>query len=592
MCGIVGGNLYKSREEINDVLRHLEHRGPDASGIFLSSQSTFWLGHSRLSIVDLSEQANQPFESLNQSYICAYNGELYNHKELAAAQGLKLRTTSDTEVVVELFSSLGPKAVNRFNGMFALAIYDLQKEELHLFRDRIGIKPLYFFNEGDSFAFASELPALKSLVGNLEVNREALSLFLHRGYIPEPLTFYKNIFKFPAGAHGVVKNGKLNIERYWRAEDYIKESTLSSEKVVLDQIEELLRDSIKLRLMSDVPYGSFLSGGADSGLITAMATDLCDEPIHCFNVSFEDAVFDESPYAKAMSDHLGAKYHHIRVTKKQVMEDLDSGMDLVGEPFADSSVFPTMAISRFAARHVKMVLSGDGGDELFMGYGAYNWAERLTKHWTYRKMLASVLRATGKARNKRAANVFDCASKHDMQAHIFSQEQNLFSGKEIEKILRMKFKDPYVANPGSRPFSPAEEQAFFDLTNYLKDDLLVKVDRASMRYGLEARVPFLDHRLVELSLNIDPVLKRKNGESKYLIKKIMERYYPKELIYRKKWGFSIPLEKWMKSTILEAKSSEPYINQAFKDLGYKYTLKANGYLYNRLYALMILSRYI
>jgi asparagine synthase (glutamine-hydrolysing) len=312
--------------------------------------------------------------------------------------------------------------------------------------------------------------------------------------------------------------------------------------------------------------------------------------LNTFNVSFEDAIFDESPFAERMAAHIGAKYHHIKMTKKEVMGNLEAGYDLVGEPFADSSVFPTMAVSRFAAEHVKMVLSGDGGDELFMGYGAYTWADRMEKHWPYRGLMAKGLRMTGKARNKRAANVFGAPSKAELAAHIFSQEQNLFSKKEIEKMTSKAHTDPYqMPQDLNRSLTPAEAQSFFDLTNYLKDDLLVKVDRASMRYSLEARVPFLDHRMVEYALNIDPALKRKNGESKYPIKKIMERYYPNDLIYRKKWGFSIPLEKWMQDE--GAMSVHPSFQKSYEVLEAKYR-SGDGYLYNRLYALKVLSRYI
>ncbi|MCZ4407262.1 asparagine synthase (glutamine-hydrolyzing) [Cryomorphaceae bacterium 1068] len=588
MCGIIGS--VSGRSLLNkSIVDTLFHRGPDSGNLWQDSKGKTVFGHRRLSIIDLAEAANQPFFSISGRYVMVYNGEVYNYRDLVSKNSLRLKTQSDTEALLEFLVQEGFDQITQLNGMFALAIYDKETDEIHLFRDRLGIKPLYYYHDGNRFAFASELPALKELIGDVEINQDVIPLFLHRGYIPEPYTFYKNIYKFPAGAYGLYKNGKLTIKKYWRPEDHITETVLHSEAQVLQKVEELLRDSVQMRLMSDVPFGTFLSGGADSGLITAMAADQLKEPILTFNVSFEDAAFDESPFAKAMADHLGAKYHHIHVTRKEVMDNLEQGIDLLGEPFIDSSVFPTMAVSKFAAQHVKMVLSGDGGDELFMGYGAYTWADRMTKYWPYRKVLTMALRASGKTRNKRAANVFDAPSKAELFAHIFSQEQNLFSRKEIERISNKEFIDPYSPSKKARDFSPAEEQAFFDLTNYLKDDLLVKVDRASMRYSLEARVPFLDHRLVELSLNIDPKLKRKNRESKYLIKKIMERYYPNELIYRQKWGFSIPLEKWMKEYHpyrVSAVYEKPYneINRNYQS--------GDDYLYNRLYALKVLSRYI
>lgn len=589
MCGILGHiNLQLSQK---GALEIMSHRGPDAAGEWNDGMGKAYLGHRRLSIIDLNEGANQPFESFNGRYVMVYNGEIYNYQDLASRYGLSLKTHSDTEVLLEFLIQEGIDQITQINGMFALTIYDKETDELHVFRDRLGIKPLYYYHDGNQFAFASELPALKELIGDVEINRDAIPLFLHRGYIPEPLTFYKNIYKFPAGAYGLYKNGKLTIEPYWRPEDHITETTLQSEAQVIQKVEELLRDSVKMRLMSDVPFGTFLSGGADSGLITAMAADQIKEPLHTFNVSFEDTAFDESPFARSMAEHIGANYHHIHVTRKEVMDNLEKGMDLIGEPFADSSVFPTMAVSRFAAKHVKMVLSGDGGDELFMGYGAYTWADRMEKYWPYRKLLATALRATGKGRNKRAANVFDCPSRVEVFAHVFSQEQNLFSRKEIEQITGSEFQDSYRLLEKAREFLPAEEQAFFDLTNYLKDDLLVKVDRASMRYGLEARVPFLDHRLVELSLNIDPALKRKNGESKYLVKKIMERYYPHELIYRQKWGFSIPLEKWLSNSDFYGTKFDydRKLTSSFRELEQRYLNNPDdSFLYNRLYTLKCL----
>ena len=390
---------------------------------------------------------------------------------------------------------------------------------------------------------------------------------------------------------------RLSLKHYWRAEDFISSSVISNEKQITSQVEELIRDSVKLRLIADVPYGTFLSGGADSGLISAIAADISNTPINTFNVSFEDAFYDETPFALKMAQIINSNHHNIKVTKTDVLNNLDQGIKLVGEPFADSSVFPTMAVSKFASQHVKMALSGDGGDELFMGYGAYNWADRFDNKIlkSGRKALATGLRMKGGNRNNRAANVFDFRRKDSIQSHIFSQEQNLFSAKEVENITG---RTPYPYNPErnlKRKLTAAEEQAFFDLTHYLKDDLLTKVDRSSMRYGLEVRVPFLDHRLVELALNIDPAIKRKNGEQKYIVKKIMERYYPKELIYRQKWGFSVPLEKWLQSHdfLKQLATDNTAFQNTFNTLDNKYrNSKENAYLYNRLYALKSLAPYI
>lgn len=595
MCGIIGSITMATGFDASVGINKLAHRGPDASGVFYSSNKEVFLGQTRLSIVDLSDAANQPFHSEDGRYTMVYNGELYNHRELANKHALSLRTSSDTEVLLNLYIKLGEAFLSELNGMFAAAIYDSLTNKLFLCRDRLGIKPLYYFKDEQSLAFASELPALKALVPTQQIDQESAAQFLHRGYIAEPKTLYHKTFKFPSGAFATYADGKLDIKHFWKPEDSITAHTHSDEFKTIKTLEALLRDSVSLRLMADVPYGTFLSGGTDSGLITALAADLSSEPLNTFNVSFEDTAFDETPFAVAMAKTIGAKHHHIKVTKKEVMENLHTGFNLVGEPFADSSVFPTMAISKFAAQHVKMVLCGDGGDELFLGYGAYNWAERMSNpiFWNGRKAIATALRIKGGARNRRAANVFDIPNKASFHHHIFSQEQNLFTEKEASEIMGFKWNDNWQMPNSKRKLSTKETQAFFDLTNYLKDDLLVKVDRSSMRQSLEARVPFLDHRMVEFALNIDPKLKTKNGETKYLLKKIMERYYPKDLIYRQKWGFSIPLEKWMKNSpnLLQSNTSSQYYG-TFETIKRNYNADGDSqFLYNRLYTLRSLTNY-
>ncbi len=602
MCGIAGifTNRPLTGQEITQCTSQLRHRGPDAFGSYITQNDHFGLIHTRLSIIDLSSAANQPFHSADGRYIMVYNGEVYNHRDLANKHALSLKTGSDTEVIIELFARLGPSFVSELNGMFALAIYDTLDEKVFLFRDRLGIKPMYYTIDEGSLVFASELPTILAALPPTSPNTDALATYLHRGYIPEPLTAYQGIYKFPAGSWAEFKDGQIKTHIFWKAADHIRGDVESNEFKIIGEVHERLRESVRLRLMADVPFGAFLSGGADSGLISAIAVEINPGPVNTFNVGFENAAFDETPYAKAMATHIGAQHHHITVSKKEVMESLKEGLSLVGEPFADSSIFPTSAVSKFASQHVKMALSGDGGDELFMGYGAYNWAERFSKPRvaTLGRLIAATLRLKGDGRSRRAANVFDFRNRDNIHAHIFSQEQNLFSAKEIEAMTGAAFTDPF--NPDifkslPRKLTPAEEQAFFDLTNYLKDDLLVKVDRASMRHGLEVRVPFLDHTLVEYAINIDPAIKTKNGEAKYPIKKILEKYYPNELIYRKKWGFSIPLESWLTDapeffdhTNLPAQYKAAYGNnlKAYR------TYKNRSFLYNRVYALKALSPYI
>lgn len=575
----------------------MAHRGPDAEGFFSEGDAGWRLAHRRLAVIDPAAASDQPFHSACGRYVAVYNGEVYNFRELANKHALALRTRSDTEVVTELFARLGPDFVTELNGMFALAVYDRREDAVHLFRDRLGIKPLYLYENDGAVAFASELPALLAALPPQERDEAATGEFLHRGYVPEPRTWYKDIQKFPAGHCAVIRGGKVSFEKYWAAEDHITAEVHSDEDGVIDRLHEMIREAVRLRLVADVPFGSFLSGGADSGLISAVAAEVHNAPLNTFNISFEDAVFDESGYAREMAEAIGARHHHRVFGKRDILSAWEEGLRMVGEPFADSSIFPTSAVSAFASEHVKMALSGDGGDELFHGYGAYTWAERMSKphFWHLRKGIATALRMRGGNRNRRAAEVFDAPDKAGLAAHIFSQEQNLFSAREITALTGRPYTDPYRTPRFSRKLTPAEEQAFFDLTNYLKDDLLVKMDRASMRHSLEVRVPFLDHRLVELALNIDPALKTKDGEAKYLLKKIMERYYPKTLIYRQKWGFSVPLEKWMREEDLLGQASQAAGMLADERDGLlkRYTASpGHAYLYNRIYALTAALPYV
>lgn len=600
MCGIftIFSPSELSSKKALDGLNTLQHRGPDAEGHVFLNENHHFLGHRRLSIIDLSSNANQPFHSQSGKHVMVFNGEIYNYQELANKHVLPLKTSSDTEVVIELFEKMGAQFVHELNGMFSIVILNIADGKVSIFRDRLGIKPLYYALEKGSILFSSELPPLTSYISNLSINEDAIPQFLHLGYIPEPNTFYHNIFKFPSGCEGTYQNQKLTTKHYWKPEDQITEATHSNHDKVIKETHDLLQDSVKLRLRSDVPSGTFLSGGIDSGLISAIAASQNKEPINTFNVKFENSAFDESVFATEMAELIKSQQHTTTLSSKEVLKTFKAGNLKVGEPFADSSMFPVMAVSKFAAQHVKMILSGDGGDELFMGYGAYNWADRLSKPLisSSHNLIAAALRIKGDKRSLRAANVFDFPSKSNVNAHIFSQEQNLFSIKEIEGLLHKEIEnvtDPIPYKSFKRSLDSKEQQSFFDLTHYLKDDLLVKVDRASMHYGLEVRVPFLDHRLVSYAINIDSSLKTKNGESKYILKKIMEMYYPNNLIYRKKWGFSMPLETWMKNGPI--KPGIPVIkgfdNKKIEELHDNFNQSdKHGFLYNRIYALHLLKQ--
>jgi asparagine synthase (glutamine-hydrolysing) len=601
MCGICGyfsNNNKFSEEDLIKMSSAIAHRGPDAEGFFHSEIAG--LGHRRLSIIDLSASANQPMHSHNNRYVMVFNGEIYNFKEINT--GFNMNTSSDSEVILEAFALWGPEFVNRLNGMFAVTIYDKEEKTFYFFRDRIGIKPLYYYWDGQNFAFASELKALKTsgyINNNISINYLAINEYLHLGYIPEPHSIYDKIFKFPAGSWAKLNSRGFEIKKYWSINDKISDKLITNENEAKERLKELLISSVKYRMISDVPFGTFLSGGIDSSLVTAIAQSLSAEPVKTFNIRFEDSEYDESPFARAVSKYLGTNHHEYTVTKKDGIEMIPELMNIYDEPFADSSAIPTLLVSKMAKQHVTMTLSGDGGDELFMGYGAYKWAARLNNPFAknFRAPIKGALSLLSN-RYKRVSHLFEKVSKDQLCSHIFSQEQYLFSRTEIKRILNPEFYHGFQLDERptlARKLTPAEEQSLFDLKYYLKDDLLVKVDRASMHYSLETRVPLLDYRIVEFAYNLHPSLRSKDGVSKYLLKKVLYDFVPSNYFNRPKYGFAVPLQKWMKSDLnflLTGYLSEtnikemkilnyPYIGK----LKYYFSGKEYRYLYNRLWQL-------
>ncbi len=610
MCGIVGYVSTKfsiNNSEFIDVLRNLNHRGPDAEGVFTCNN--FFLGHKRLSILDLSESANQPMTSSCGRYTIVYNGEIYNFESLAKQYQLKLKTRSDTETILELYAIVGNKLPSLLNGMFAFAIFDKEKKLLFIARDRMGIKPLYYFIDNDVFAFSSELKAItkfKYLSDKLEINYDAVKSYLHLGYIPLPHSIYKNIKKFPQGQFAYYENNKLQFNDYWNINSVIEPTTINNETEAISKLNELLTDSVKLRMFCDVPFGTLLSGGIDSGLITAIAANGSNSPINTYTIGFKEQAFNEAPFAAKMAKHLNTNHHEYLLSENEAIKLIPEILITYDEPFADSSAIPTMLVSKMAATDVKMVLSGDGGDELFHGYGAYKWANKLANPFysNLRNPISKTLKL-GNNRQKRVSRLFNYRNSDNLQSHIFSQEQYFFSEQEIENLCLTNITAcesfNYNTPATNRKLLPAETQSLFDLQYYLPDDLLVKVDRASMKYSLEVRVPFLDLRIISFALNLHHSLKIKNGEHKYLLKKLLNKYYPPEFFNRPKKGFSIPLSKWLSNEL--SYLIDEYLNlEAIKKtqiFDYVYIAELikkfkNGeqYLYNRLWNIIILQMFL
>ena len=615
MCGITGyfslNNAF-SETELHDMTEAIAHRGPDAYGYFLDN--FVGLGHRRLSILDLSDNANLPMHSFDNRYVIVYNGEVYNYREIAVELKQKcdinFRTSSDTEVILEAYAYYGSDIVQKLNGMFAFAIYDKFKNELFLCRDRIGIKPFFYFWDGKSFAFASELKSLlqiKFIKNYLKIDSLAINEYLHLGYIPEPHSIYKNIYKFPSGCYCFFSGKELNITRYWNINEKISANTIIQEQEAKKIIKEKLISAVKSNMICDVPFGTFLSGGIDSSLVTAIAQSQSLRKIKTFSIGFKDTSYDESSYARAVSKHLGTEHFEYFVTEKDAQNLIPELTDIYDEPFADSSAIPTLLVSKMAHNEVKMVLSGDGGDELFLGYGAYRWAERLNNPFIkiIKKPTSLILKQLTN-KYKRASYLFDYTDSINLKSHIFSQEQYLFSRIEIKKILNPDFQQNFYLeeynNSFQRHISPAEEQALFDINYYLKDDLLVKVDRVSMRNSLEVRVPLLDFSVIETVLNIDKKLKYKHNISKYILKQILYDYIPSSYFNRQKQGFAIPLQKWLKKDLkyLSDEYLSDVIIKRFNlfDLSQVQKLKNDfynknlDYLYNRLWLIICLNKFL
>ena len=633
MCGIAG---FYSREKIfseddlRDMTQAISHRGPNAVGFF--SDNIVGLGHRRLSVIDLSDRANQPMISHNERFVIIYNGEIYNFREIGARlktgtpqnENVSLKTSSDTEVILEAFVKYGVDFVNQLNGMFVFAIYDKTLGELYLFRDRLGIKPLFYYWDGKNFAFASELKALQKINSvPKDINHNAVGDFLHYGYIPTPFTIYKNIYKMNSGSWLKISTDGIELHKYWDVRNKISNNIVTNREQAMVKLSDLMISSVQYQLKSDVPFGVFLSGGIDSSLVTAQAVMLSSVKVNTFSIGFEENSHNESEYAKAIAKYLGTDHHEFIVSYKDALNLIEDMFDCYDEPFADSSAIPTLLVSKLAKQYVTVTLSGEGGDELFFGYGAYRWAKRLNNPMMklLHKPLASAFSYLP-TRYKRVGKLLDYADSKNLRSHIFSQEQYLFSEPELYGLLLNGYSgNSYIEETTTAPsllrvfddsldsgkikvrernLNAMESQALFDLQYYLQDDLLTKVDRASMHYGLETRVPYLDHRVVEFALNLSPRLKFKNGISKYILKQILYQYVPRHLFDRPKQGFAIPLNIWLRKELkylVDEFLSESVIrkygivNYEEVDRLKKMFFSGIDYVYNRLWLLIVLHKW-
>ena len=596
MCGF-GGFLVKSdqhsanelKNRIQYMLETLEHRGPNDSGSWQDVGAGVALGHRRLSIVDLSSAGSQPMFSESGRYVIVYNGEIYNFRALQmeldqAGIAPSWKGHSDTEVILAVIEAWGlEKAVSCFIGMFSFALWDRQKRKLHLVRDRLGIKPLYYGRSNGTLLFGSELKALKANPEfKAEIDRDALALFFRYNYIPSPYTIYKGFHKLEPGTILTLQNTnqEAHSTKYWDAWEIAEQGTLNSFQGSYDEateeLDHLLRDAVNLRMAADVPLGSFLSGGIDSSTVVALMQEQSSRPVRTFSIGFQEEGYNEAQYAKAVASHLGTNHTELYVTSEQALRVIPKLPQFYDEPFSDSSQIPTLLLSELTRRYVTVSLSGDGGDELFSGYNRYLWSDRIWKIVHSIPNFALQFGAMGLRifSEKQWNGIFNVVKpflpkRYLMQtpgrnAHRLAEILGMQSSHELYTSHVSHWHCPEKLVPGSKEplnrliqlnqpnvSSFTEWMMAQDIVTYLPDDILTKLDRASMSVSLEARVPLLDHRVVEFAWRLPLDWKSKDGIGKRILRKVLYRYVPKNLIERPKMGFGVPIDSWLRGPLLD-----------------------------------------
>ena len=551
MCGLTG--FWDSRAQLSranslQIVREMslqvERRGPDSQGVWCDESVGIALGHQRLSIVDLSPAGHQPMVSYSGYSVLIYNGEIFNTAELRAeliTQGIIFKSASDTEVILEGCEYWGVEATcKRLIGMFAFALWDRQARELVLVRDRLGIKPLYWGFQGQTLFFGSQLKSFsKHPDWKPKIDLEAQRAYFRTNYIPAPVSIYQNIHKLKPGCFL-----KINSERqvhetcFWN----LKKTNQVLIEDPIEQVHVLLRDAVKRRMVADVPLGAFLSGGIDSSTIVALMQSQSEKPIKTFSIGSHEKAYDESDQAAKIAQHLGTEHYSWRISDSEAQEVIPKLSEFYDEPFGDASQIPTYLVSKLARQHVTVSLSGDGGDELFGGYNRY-WVGH--KYWPWAKKIPAGLRNLGALALKQypAGRLGEKLYKFGYWLSARDErefyQRSVYQWEDKEPIAGLEF--------DSNNFVKSMQRA--DLLTYLPDDILAKVDRASMAVSLEARVPFLDHRVVELAMSLPLEAKIHDGQTKWILRRILEKYVPSQLMNTKKMGFGIPIDVWLRGAL-------------------------------------------
>jgi len=595
MCGITGFIDYSRQLSDDDLINIVDamadtitHRGPDDSGAWVDVDCGVALGFRRLAILDLTPSGHQPMMSANGRYVIIFNGEVYNfaalRDELVDLRHT-FRSTSDTEVVLEAVSEWGfETAVKRLNGMFAIAMWDRKERLLHMCRDRIGIKPLYYGWAGNTFLFSSELKALhRHPAFNGSIDRNSLSLYLRHSYIPAPYSIYKGIYKLPSGTTLTINSmerGEPSPQVYWSAREIaergVREPFTGTDEDARAELDALLRESVRLRMIADVPLGAFLSGGIDSSTVVALMQAQSSIPVRTFSIGFYEDGFNEAKFAKEVAQHLGTEHTELYVTSQEAKDVIPRLPSLYDEPFADASQIPTFLVSEMARRHVTVSLSGDGGDELFAGYDRYMTWPRIWRSFGWipqwgrngiakcyslipQKTWQAVFQRIGRllppgARDPNfAEKVQKLAGFIPIDSPIMMYKSLVSHWREPTSVVIDSNEHPTAVTDRSRwadlrDFT--QQMMFLDMVSYLPDDILVKVDRASMGVSLEARVPLLDdHRVAEFAWRLPASMKVRKKISKWILRQVLYQYVPKELIDRPKMGFAVPIDHWLRGSL-------------------------------------------
>jgi asparagine synthase (glutamine-hydrolysing) len=572
------------REVLERMGAALAHRGPDDAGTYYEEESGMGMAFRRLAILDLSPAGHQPMKSSSGRYVMVFNGEVYNYREIREELGArKWRGGSDTEVMLEAFERWGVEvSIERFVGMFALALWDSAEKKLRLVRDRVGIKPVYYGRAGGDFVFASELKAIRQhpeFAG--EIDRDALALYLRHNYVPTPHCIYKGLKKLAPGEILALEKaeGEARVEPYWSAREMARAGRRAplegSDDEAIEELHRLLLDAVRMRMIADVPLGAFLSGGVDSSTVVALMQAQSSRPVKTFTIGFHEDGYNEAARAKAVATHLGTEHTELYLKPKDALDVVPLLPRMYDEPFSDSSQIPTYLISKLARSRVTVSLSGDGGDELFGGYERYSLIRRIW-NWTkpfptaFGEVAARLLRAMPPGRidgGLRAARPFlpkalQVARAGD-KAHKLAAFLALRSPEALFYQALSHWSAPSEVVVGaSEPDTVREciaelatsagiEEVMMltDLMNYLPDDILTKLDRASMAVSLEARVPLLDHRVVEFAWRLPLALKRRKGKSKWVLRQVLYKYVPAALIERPKMGFGVPIDRWLRGPL-------------------------------------------